>query len=94
MKRIPIDKLQHKTTIGLQFKVFEAVDPRKQEQDSNFHRDDHYLFFILKRGLGTMKVDFQDIVVTARQIFYIIPSQIHSRINSESAEGWFLAVDP
>lgn len=93
MKSIPVDQLQNKTTTGLQVKAFQA-DDKPQQYSYNFHRDDHYIFFILIKGCGRLQVDFQDITVTAGQIYYIVPSQIHSRIKSDGAEGWFLAVDP
>jgi len=93
MNSIPVDQLQNKTDTGLQIKAFKAGDESQQNQSYGVHRDDHYIFFILKKGSGTLKVDFQDIVVTAGHIYYVLPSQIHSRVKGDQAEGWFLAVD-
>jgi AraC family transcriptional activator of pobA len=94
MKSIPVDQLQQKTNTGLQVKAFQAGDEHPQQYSYNFHRDDHYIFFILTKGSGTLQVDFKDITVTAGHIYYIVPSQIHSRIKPDGAAGWFLAVDP
>lgn len=93
MNSIPVDQLQNKTNTGLQIKAFKADDESQHEQTHGVHRDDHYIFFFLIKGSGTFKVDFQDIVVTAGHIYYVLPSQIHSRVKGDRAEGWFLAVD-
>jgi AraC family transcriptional activator of pobA len=94
MKRIPVHQLQDKTSTGLQIKVFRAHDKWQNEaQVSDAHRDDHYIFFLLTNGQGTLKVDLQDIVLTAGQLYYILPSQVHYHIKTSNAEGWFLAVD-
>jgi len=93
MNSIPVDQLQNKTNTGLQIKAFKADDESQHEQTHGVHRDDHYIFFFLRKGSGTFKVDFQDIVVTAGHIYYVLPSQIHSRVKGDRAEGWFLAVD-
>lgn len=93
MKSIPVDHLQNKTNTGLQVIPFKADDEPPEYQGYGAHRDDHYIFFVLKKGSGKLKVDFEDIVMTAGHIFYVLPSQIHSRAKSNCAEGWFLAVD-
>ena len=93
MNSIPVDQLQNKTNTGLQIKAFKADDESQHEQTHSVHRDDHYIFFFLRKGSGTFKVDFQDIVVNAGYIYYVLPSQIHSRVKGDHAEGWFLAVD-
>ncbi|WP_069660379.1 helix-turn-helix domain-containing protein [Arcticibacter eurypsychrophilus] len=93
MNGIPVDQLQNKTNTGLQIKAFKADDESQHEQNHGVHRDDHYIFFFVRKGSGTIKVDFQDIVVTAGHIYYVLPSQIHSQVKGDGAEGWFLAVD-
>jgi len=93
MKSIPVDQLQNKTNTGLQVIAFKADDEPHQNQSHGAHRDDHYIFFMLKKGSGKLKVDFQDITVTAGHIYYVLPSQIHYHAKGDHAEGWFLAVD-
>lgn len=91
MNGIPVDQLKNKTNTGMQVKAFKAND--EPHQNHGVHRDDHYIFFILKKNSGTLKVDFQDITVTAGHIYYVLPSQIHSQVKGDHAEGWFIAVD-
>jgi AraC-like DNA-binding protein len=94
MKSIPVDQLHNKTSTGLQIKVFKAGDDRHHDGERNIiHRDDHYIFFLLTNGSGTLKVDAQDIFLPAGHLYYVLPSQIHSKIAAAGAEGWFLAVD-
>lgn len=94
MKNIPIDQLQQKTSTGLQIKIFEPENELQQERDYAIaHRDDHYIFFLLTKGSGTLKIDFQDVLITSGHLYYILPSQVHSRIKANNAEGWFIAVD-
>jgi AraC family transcriptional activator of pobA len=94
MKSIPVHQLQDRTSVGLQIKAFKADDkPQNKTESSYAHRDDHYIFFLLTNGSGTLKVDFQDVVINAGQLYYILPSQVHHQIKTDCAEGWFLAVD-
>ncbi|SHN36293.1 AraC family transcriptional regulator [Mucilaginibacter sp. OK098] len=93
MKSIPVDQLQNKTSTGLQIKAFRPGDEQHETKNAGAHRDDHYIFFLLTNGSGTLKVDFQDIALTAGQLYYILPSQVHYRIKTDRPEGWFLAVD-
>jgi len=94
MKGIPVDKLQNKTSAGLQIKAFRPDDEQQnQTERSNAHRDDHYIFFLLTSGSGTLKVEFQDILITAGHLYYVLPSQVHHLIQTNRAGGWFLAVD-
>lgn len=92
MKSIPVHQLQEKTNIGVEIKVFKPGDQHTMDR-AGAHRDDHYIFFILTKGAGALTIDSQHIVLTAGQLYYISPSQVHHRIKPDHAEGWFLAVD-
>lgn len=92
MRKIEVDRIQDKTNTGLQVKVFKT-DQNQQAKVEAAHRDDHYIFFLLTCGSGTLIVDLENITVSAGQLYYILPSQIHYRVKSDCAEGWFLAVD-
>ncbi|PIH03614.1 hypothetical protein CS542_02300 [Pedobacter sp. IW39] len=48
MKSIPVDQLQHKTSAGVQIKVFLSED-KQQNNAQVAHRDDHYIFPADKR---------------------------------------------
>lgn len=94
MNRIPLDRLQAKTSLGLQIKSFfpgESFD--KKARDMGAHRDDHYIFFLLKKGSGSLMLDLQRVHLAAGQLFYILPAQVHHHIRTRAVEGWFLAVD-
>jgi len=94
MSSIPVHQLQDKTSTGLQIKVFGPGDKHPNKTSlAEAHRDDHYIFFLLTSGQGTVKVDMEDILLRAGQLYYIVPSQVHYRIKGHDAEGWFLAVD-
>ena len=71
MKPIPLDQLRAKTSLGFQIKSFypdESFD--KKAKDLGAHRDDHYLFFLLKRGNGSLTIDWQQVNMGAGQLFY------------------------
>nr|WP_162852707.1 helix-turn-helix domain-containing protein [Dinghuibacter silviterrae] len=40
-----------------------------------------------------MMVDLQEIRMEARQLFYVLPGQVHDHIRAHCAEGWFMGVD-
>jgi AraC family transcriptional activator of pobA len=93
MKTIPVDQLQKKTSTGLEIKVFKPGQQQDKTDTLGAHRDDHYIFFLLTKGSGVLMIDLQDIVLSAGQLYYISPSQVHHRIKTDRAGGWFLAVD-
>lgn len=93
MKSIPVHKLRDRTDTGLQIKVFRSDYEQKNNNIADAHRDDHYIFFLLTNGSGALKVDLQDIVLSTGQLYYVLPSQVHYRIKTDRAAGWFLAVD-
>src|SRR5205823_10412459 len=95
MSNIPVHKLQDKTNYGFLIKSFTGEDiDYKQSELLGAHRDDHYMFFIMLNGSGSAIVDFEEKMVSANQIYYILPEQIHYRIKTVKAQGWFVAVDP
>lgn len=92
MKHVPVHKLQDRSKLGFQLKPF---SPEQTESvDPSAHRDDHYIFFILTEGSGSTIVDFEEKMVGSNQMYYILPEQIHYRIRSYQAKGWFIAADP
>lgn len=95
MKHVPVHKLQDRSSLGFQVKPFsqEEID-YKQSVDSGAHRDDHYIFFVMVEGSGSAIVDFEEKTVASNQLYYILPDQIHHRIQSCEAKGWFIAADP
>jgi AraC family transcriptional activator of pobA len=94
MNSIPVHLLQDRTTLGIQLKRFEMGDlPEEDEALLGAHRDDHYIFFLLEQGSGSLMIDFNEIRLSGGMLYYILPSQVHHRIRTEQVEGWFIAVD-
>jgi len=94
MKNIPLDQLQAKTNLGVQIKTFLPGETFDQKaKDLGAHRDDHYIFFLLQKGSGSLMIDLQTIDMKTRQLYYILPGQVHHHIRTSKAEGWFLAID-
>jgi len=78
----------------MQLKRFEFADlPEEDEALLGAHRDDHYIFFLLKQGCGSLMIDFHEVRLSGGMLYYILPSQVHHRIRTEQVEGWFIAVD-
>lgn len=57
------------------------------------HRDDYYIFFLVKNGTGKITIDFVDYELVANTIHCIMPGQVHMPASCIDVNGWFLAVD-
>jgi AraC family transcriptional activator of pobA len=57
------------------------------------HRDDHYIFFFVEDGFGRIMIDFAEVELTERSVYYILPGQVHHYIESVEGSGWFIAID-
>ena len=57
------------------------------------HRDDYYIFFLVKKGKGKITIDFVDYELVANSIHCIMPGQVHMPASYIDVDGWFLAVD-
>lgn len=80
--------------LGLQVKRLLPEESFEQKAHAlGAHRDDHYVFLLLSAGSGFLTVDLQEVRLAARQLFYVIPGQVHHHVRTRKAEGWFLAVD-
>ena len=93
MNHIPIHVLQDRTTKGLQIKYLSSDSLKEDPSVLGAHRDDHYIFFLLEDGLGSMMVDFSEVELCAKSMYYLLPGQVHYRIRGDIASGWFIAVD-
>lgn len=94
MKTIPLHLLKDKTNLGLHLKYFEKGEVFiDDEVTSVAHRDDHYIFFLLESGSGSVMIDFVDVPLPEKSLYYILPTQVHQRIQNQNANGWFIAVD-
>ncbi|MGY0035088.1 hypothetical protein [Pedobacter sp. NJ-S-72] len=58
MKNIPLHILQDNTSLGLQIEKFVEDEPYVDMVGPlGAHRDDHYIFFLLKKGSGMLMID-------------------------------------
>ncbi|MBB5636821.1 AraC-like DNA-binding protein [Pedobacter cryoconitis] len=95
MKDIPVHKLELSTAIGVEVQYFEMDDFSDAKMETmGAHRDDHYLFFFIEEGHASIQVEFKERQFTAGSLYYVLPSQVHHRINNKDARGWILALDP
>lgn len=94
MKKIPVHLLKERTGLGIQIKRFtNGLAPTEDEKETGNHRDDHYIFFLLEKGSGSLVIDFNNMYLPESCIYYILPSQVHQRIRNDNGDGWFIAVD-
>lgn len=94
MNHIPVHLLNERTNNGLQIKYFKKDEIATDDAASyGAHRDDHYIFFLLEQGEGSLMIDFQEVDLSGTIIYYVLPSQVHHRIKNENTSGWFIAVD-
>ncbi len=95
MKTFPVTHLDRSNGLGLEIRRFvhgkiSGASLRLLEQA---HRDNYYLFFVMVGGSCETMIDFMEVTFTAPSVCYILPSQVHRRINNLSADYWVLAVD-
>lgn len=92
-KHIPIHRIQNSTNFGMHIHSVGEKDMQDEGRALGIHRDDHYIFFLTDEGEGTLTVDFTDITICGRALYYILPGQVHHILDSYYVSGWFIAVD-
>ncbi|HVW97562.1 MAG TPA: helix-turn-helix domain-containing protein [Mucilaginibacter sp.] len=93
MKNIPLHKIRDRVDTGFEIYYTNAEKLRRKGDQLGIHRDDHYIFFFIETGTATIEVDFTDIMMPPKSVYYILPGQVHRRLNENDASGWFLAID-
>ncbi len=94
MTNIPLHFLKDKTSLGLRLKYFKKGDIFVDNEGVlSAHRDDHYIFFLLESGSGSVMIDFIDVPLPEHSLYYILPTQVHQRIQNHATDGWVIAVD-
>ena len=94
MKHIPLHKISERVNIGLEIRYYENDEKiRKAGDILGVHRDDHFIFFVIEEGGAEIMVDFTDLNLPVKSVYYMLPGQVHHRIRSDNGRGWFLAVD-
>lgn len=62
--------------------------------DQELHRDDHYMFILLKSGHFVCEVDFNRIEIQHTALLYAAPGQVQHYLKTENCEGWLLFANP
>lgn len=93
MKHIPIHRLKDKTSAGMEIRCTYEDDTAKQGKQLGIHRDDHYVFFLIEKGDGSLMVDFNEVSIFGPALYYILPGQVHHVLASYNVNGWFIAAD-
>jgi len=94
MKDIPVHQLQDRVGTGLEMRHFVPHEvPNDMAVHMGAHRDDHYIFFLMISGNSSLMIDFHELRLPGSSLYYILPGQVHHRLNATEAEGWFIAVD-
>ena len=94
MKDIPVHQLTDRVSTGLEIRYFGPGDIKKHESYTlGAHRDDHYIFFLLEKGSASIMIDFNQVSINESALYYILPGQVHHRIQSDVGIGWYIAVD-
>ncbi|MBJ2124441.1 helix-turn-helix domain-containing protein [Flavobacterium sp. IB48] len=57
------------------------------------HRDDHYMFIVLSQGTFELELDFKQITMSNCSAYYIAPGQVHSYLNQDNCQGWYIFMD-
>ncbi|GAA4318379.1 AraC family transcriptional regulator [Mucilaginibacter gynuensis] len=92
MKEILLDRLENSDNIGFDIKRIPSND-LTDNFPTEAHRDDHYTFFLLESGSGSVLVDFQTVQVNSPSLFFVLPGQVNQPVDQDAAKGWFLGVE-
>ncbi|MBE9583551.1 helix-turn-helix transcriptional regulator [Mucilaginibacter sp. JRF] len=92
-KHIPIHRIKNETNIGMEIHCVGEMKVHDEGKTLGIHRDDHYIFFLTEKGEGSLTVDFTEINICGRALYYILPGQVHHVLNAYHASGWFVAAD-
>ncbi|WP_238387691.1 hypothetical protein [Pararcticibacter amylolyticus] len=94
MTKIPVHQLKERTSLRLHLKRFDkGVFSEDEEKVFGVHRDNHYIFFVLEKGDASVNIDFEDVLLPGRSLYYVLPGQVHQHIVTQGADGWFVAAD-
>src|SRR6202012_2158796 len=94
MRDIPVHQLLERVSTGLEIKHFLPGDkPEERVEKLGAHRDDHYIFFMMEVGTAALMIDFHELELKENTLYYILPGQVHHRLRTAVADGWYIAVD-
>lgn len=94
MSHIRIHLLNERAELGLEVKHFTDSESWDEIEDFPVHRDDHYIFLLAESGTGSMDVDFNQVVLGERNLYFVAPGQIHHNVNARQSEVWLVLTTP
>ena len=79
--QIPTVTLDEVKKFGVQVVRYSKVD--KDHFVKAPHRDHDYIFVYVNRGYLELIVDFREVIISEKSIYFILPGQIHQHIDSD-----------
>lgn len=70
-----------------------SVSDESTDGRQSLHSDDYYVFGYLESGECCVRVDFQEISLTAGNVLVVRPGQLHSFVSGHEAKGFVIMVD-
>lgn len=80
------NKSDHKVYFGIS-RMEDIHDKRGGVKDDP-HRHDFYTLILTKSAKGTHTIDFEEYVLSEKQIFFVSPGQVHQVIEKEKSYGY------
>lgn len=87
-------ELSPRAKAGIAIKDLEELEKEEDHDNSNPHRDHHYLLMVATNGCFQFNIDFKDVAITAPALMLIFPGQVHHTIDMKEQQGWAIAFDP
>lgn len=93
MSHILIHYLNKETEIGLSVKHLTESESWSEIESYPIHRNDNYLFILVESGRGTMSVDFDQVVIEERSLYFVAPGQVHHKIRARETATWVISIE-
>lgn len=92
LQRLPQHKASMLTESGI---LLRRIAPVHGEDSpvTYIHQDDYYVVGLLDSGSGCGIIDFEEVRISAGDVFVVQPGQVHRFVEAENAGGWILFVD-
>jgi AraC-like DNA-binding protein len=98
MNKIPLHKIDERTTLGILLKHVEdgamLQDGEESSVITNAHRDNYYLFILLEQGEAQILIDFKEYHAQGIALGCILPGQVHYPVTLRSnVSAWVICLD-
>ena len=92
MNSVSVNQLENGNTEMFEIRrfIYDEPDDVSSERHQQTHRHGDFLFFVMNKGNSQGMIDFYDVLLAAPSVCYILPSQVHRRINKQAADYWLL----